>query len=235
MSLRGAILFALRRLDRRSFTGLPLTLLTAAGGYLLAEFLDLTEDVAQSAALSRADVLTESALARLRAPGLLRAAYWFTQLGNWRIVLIEVLAASVVWLARGRRYLILPLWTACLGSLAFNWTAKTALGRPRPLTAYYLEPSFAYPSGHSAIAVACYGFLAYAVWKTTAVPGLRRAAPPAGGALIVLIGFSRLYLGVHYLSDVAGGFMQGGVCLTVGVGLAEWLEARRMSQANGRA
>lgn len=235
MSLRGAILFALRRLDRRSFTGLPLTLLTAAGGYMLAEFFDLTEDVAESTALMRADVLTEDVLAPLRTPDLLRAAYWLTQLGNWRIVLIEILAASALWLARGRRFLILPLWTACLGALAFNWAAKAALGRPRPLTAYYLEPSFAYPSGHSAIAAACYGFLAYAVWKTTAVPGLRRAAPPAGAALIVLIGFSRLYLGVHYLSDVAGGFMQGGVCLTVGIGLAEWLEARGKRLAKAQA
>lgn len=234
MTLREVTLFALRRLDRRSFTGLPLTLLTAAGGYLLAEFLDLTEDVAEASSPSRADRLAEEILTRLRAPALLRAFFLATQLGNWRFVLLAALGASVVWLGRGRRFLVLPLWAACLGSLAFNWSAKAALGRPRPLDAYYLEPSFAYPSGHSAIAVACYGFLAYAVWKTAPSARLRRAAPAGGMALIGLIGFSRLYLGVHYLSDVAGGFMQGGVCLTVGVGLAEWLEARQKQQAAGR-
>jgi undecaprenyl-diphosphatase len=83
---------------------------------------------------------------------------------------------------------------------------KSAIGRPRPAGGLVDAPGYAYPSGHAAHSVLY-------VWAAITVafrlrPGMARASLLIGGALVLaaLIGLSRVYLGVHYLSDVAGGW-----------------------------
>jgi len=70
--------------------------------------------------------------------------------------------------------------------------------------------------------MACYGFLIYFCLENIKQP-LNRAILMTGGLLLIfVIGFSRLYLGVHYLSDVIAGYLLGGFWLTLGVILAEY-------------
>ena len=112
---------------------------------------------------------------------------------------------------------MLVTWLAAVsGSALLNWLLKGLFQRPRPHFAHPLvvESSYSFPSGHAMESFVAYGMLAY-----LAVLALRtweaRVAVVCGAALlVVLIGFSRMYLGVHYFSDVIAGYAAGGVWLS---------------------
>jgi membrane-associated phospholipid phosphatase len=127
------------------------------------------------------------------------------------IVLLGVIVAA--FLAWGRRWLFLGSWLAAVaGSAVLNRLLKGLFERPRPHFDHPLliETSYSFPSGHAMESFVVYGMLAY-----FAVLALRtwesRVGVVFGAALlVVLIGFSRMYLGVHYLSDVLAGYAAGG-------------------------
>jgi undecaprenyl-diphosphatase len=93
---------------------------------------------------------------------------------------------------------------------------------------------FSFPSGHAMVSAAFYLFLAYLAWRYLRGP----ARAICIGALILLvglIGLTRMYLGVHYLTDVVAGYL-AGFFWTDGVVLAErWLEARRSAVSDQRS
>src|SRR6056297_2491572 len=131
-------------------------------------------------------------------------------------------ALFAVW---GRRRLILPLWTTFLGAQALTWTGKYFFDRPRPEFAadiMVLSPSF--PSGHATGAMALYGFLAYVIARDAGSLRRRFEVIYWCAALVALVGLSRVYLGVHYPSDVATGWLVGGFWLLVGTAIAEYPE-----------
>ncbi len=103
---------------------------------------------------------------------------------------------------------IIPLLVSVGGSTVSVWVIKYILNIPRPEGALYLETSPSFPSGHSAVAMALYGFLFFIVYKHTKHP-LQNKTLVLLTLLILLVGISRLYLGVHYLSDVLVGYAIG--------------------------
>lgn len=139
---------------------------------------------------------------------------------------IGIPGAWVLW--HGGTKLAAFLAVTCLGGGVISTIVKVTVGRPRPevdepiLTA--LGKSF--PSGHSMAAVVCYGALLLVFMPL--LDGWRRtAAIGATAALILLIGFSRLTLGVHFVSDVLGGYALGAAWLTASVAAFEiWREER---------
>lgn len=92
-------------------------------------------------------------------------------------------------------------------STMLNLVLKNIVERPRPI-GYRLidETGYSFPSGHSMISAAFYGLIIYFIWKNVKNTKLKYIACVLLGLLIVLIGISRIYLGVHYASDVIGGF-----------------------------
>ena len=88
-----------------------------------------------------------------------------------------------------------------------NQVLKYIIQRPRP-DGYRLviESGYSFPSGHSMVSMAFYGLLIYLIWKMVKNKKIKYIACGMLGILIPLIGFSRIYLGVHYASDVIGGF-----------------------------
>lgn len=90
---------------------------------------------------------------------------------------------------------------------ALNLLLKNIVERPRP-EGYRLitETGYSFPSGHSMISAAFYGLIIYFIWKNVKDKKLKYISCALLGILIVLIGISRIYLGVHYASDVIGGF-----------------------------
>ena len=116
-------------------------------------------------------------------------------------------------LAVRRRWLILTGWVvAFVGGGILNWSLKQIIHRPRPADAsmFLHRFSYSFPSGHAMGAVFGYGMLAYIIVTFSAERrSIRAAVIVATVLLVLLIGLSRLYLGVHYFSDVVGGYAAG--------------------------
>lgn len=93
------------------------------------------------------------------------------------------------------------------------WAAKETFQRERPFDALLPEMSYSFPSGHATIAVVFFGLLVYLFLKGKY--GMK--ASIVAGVLVLIIGLSRLYLRVHWLTDVLGGFVIGGVILAAGI------------------
>ncbi|MGH7777781.1 MAG: phosphatase PAP2 family protein, partial [Candidatus Dormibacterales bacterium] len=87
-----------------------------------------------------------------------------------------------------------------------------------------LQNSF--PSGHVTRAVVVYGLLAFAVWAGARSVRARGLAAAAAAVVVAAIAFDRLYLEVHWESDVVGGLLLGGICL---VGAIIWVELPRLA------
>ena len=94
---------------------------------------------------------------------------------------------------------------------------KHLIARPRPTHSFYAESLASFPSAHATLAVAFYGLLFYFL-----ISGMQnKLRPKIYYALLILfillLGFSRLFLGVHFLSDVLAGYLVGVVWLVLGV------------------
>ena len=105
--------------------------------------------------------------------------------------------------------------TVCGGALT-TFLLKNIFERLRPVSAFYIENSYAFPSGHATVAMTLYGFLFYAVWKHDH-RFFKKPLLVFWGVLIISVGLSRLYLGEHYLSDVLVGYLVGLTWLIIGI------------------
>ena len=94
---------------------------------------------------------------------------------------------------------------------------KDLIDRPRPIWNGVIisEGSPAFPSGHAMMSLLTYGFLVILVWRVIQNRPARAALIGGAAALVGLIGFSRVYLGVHYPTDVLGGYAMGGAWLSL--------------------
>lgn len=217
-------LFALlhNRLRRDLFSGLPTTVLALAFGYFAVLFVELSFDVMQGATIVSADTRLAGLFYALRDPGLVRFFSIVTSLGSWPSVLVLAATASaLMWIFR-RGGQALALWGALAGNQLTVTLLKHLFDRPRPEFAVYVEHSAAFPSGHAAASVVLYGFVAWALVGARVRNAL--AAVLAAVLAAFLIGFSRLYLVEHYLSDVLNGYLVGTLWLLAAIW---WLERGR--------
>lgn len=121
-------------------------------------------------------------------------------------VMIVLVASAFLWIGR-HRWTLAVLWSAMLGSAVLSTTLKAAFARPRPMLwdrTHASEASF--PSGHAMSAVVIYGTLAYLVARLEKERWMRLLTFGVAAVAILIIGLTRLYLGVHYPSDVIAGY-----------------------------
>jgi len=206
----------LRRLTPGQYLGLHLTvgLLAAAGGLWL--FGGLAEDVLTGDPIVRFDWVVDDYLHAHATPPLTTFFLIVTAFGSIEaIVLLGVVVAT--FLAWGRRWVFLGTWIAAVaGSALLNHVLKGLFARPRPHFEHPLlvETSYSFPSGHAMESFIVYGMLAYFAVLTLRTWESRVGVVFGAALLVVLIGFSRMYGGVHYLSDVLAGYAAGGVWLS---------------------
>ena len=135
-----------------------------------------------------------------------------TSLGAGIVTWMLVAVSSVFLWASRHRYSVLLLWVAVIGAGPLNATLKHIFERPRPELFPWRVPYAglsSFPSGHSMGAMVTYATLAYLVARLEPTRTLRRLTLGIAAVVVVLIGLSRMYLGVHYPSDVLGGFVIG--------------------------
>ncbi len=117
----------------------------------------------------------------------------------------------------GKKEYILSFLITVLGAEISGQLLKILFHRARPDGGLAVENTFSFPSGHALIAAAFYSFLIYYFWQTSKSNAQKYFYLISGLILILLIGLSRLYLGVHYFSDVIGGYILGAIWLAIGI------------------
>ena len=182
----------------------------AAGGIGIVVLLALAVTSGLSEGFDR------SIIEAVRAPGLhdllspLRA---ITELGSTGAVTVVAVLTLMVGVLIG------PWLHGLIGAIAIglasaaNQGLKAVIARARPdlLDPLVEERGFSFPSGHSALGMAAWGVLAVLVMRSRLPFSIRLAVVAVLGVLIVLIGLSRVWLGVHYPTDVLAGWTAGAV------------------------
>lgn len=220
---------------------LGLGVLLVAVGLLLLAFVWLGDEVGEgdTGSLDRAILL-----AFRHTPDDPIGPHWFeasvahiSALGSAAVtVLVTAIAVGYLALAGLRRYALLVLGAA-VGTELWMTLLKQLYGRPRPTVVKQLDPleTLSFPSGHSMISAALYMTLAVLIARALPHRRLRVFVVAVGAGLALLIGLSRVYLGVHYPTDVLGGWTLGlAWALTCGV-IARWLGGRGKVEAAGPA
>lgn len=145
-----------------------------------------------------------------------KAITFITYFGDWKLIggitliLLTIFAIKKYW-----QKFILLLGTI-FGSEIFVYLIKHLIKRDRPLfTSIIFEDGFSFPSGHSLIAVSFYGILAFFLTKKFRKKWQKIIIWMSAIIFIFLISFSRIYLGVHWLSDTIGGIIGGLIWLII--------------------
>ena len=196
----------------------------AAGGVLLVVaaclFGVVAADVTSGTRLPAIDIEVANWLHRHATPPLVTAMLVWTQLHSTVAVgAYAAVAALVLALERNWRHATLVV-VAVGGGLAVNALMKLAFHRARPS---FDDPlltlaTYSFPSGHVAGSTIFYGLAVAAVFARTTHARWRALAVVAALLAIALVAFSRMLLGVHYLSDVVAAFAEGTVWLTFSLG-----------------
>ena len=168
-------------------------------------FLVILEDVFEYETLALDTSVYTIVVEKMRNPILTDILKIITNLGS-AFVLITITILSLIILKNKKIGLCITLNLAL--STLLNVLLKNIIQRPRP-EGYRLieETGFSFPSGHSMVNTAFYGLLIYLIIKNVKNKKLKYALSILISILILAIGFSRIYLGVHYTSDVLAGFL----------------------------
>ena len=156
-----------------------------------------------------------------------------TTLGNGIVLAAVTLVAAALLLRSGHRRESLLVALAFVGAEIVSYSLKLGFRRDRPFFTDPLatESTFSFPSGHSTVSLAVYGAIAVVLARRLR-GGAEIACLAAAALLVGLIGFSRLYLGVHFLTDVLAGFAAGTAWLAacvVTLDLHQRLRLRRQT------
>lgn len=222
--------FASRRLTPGAPYGLGFTLALGLVAVLLVAFAALADAANGAASLGRLDATAHAtlyhALGASRELG--RAVTWFGNNATVTTAVVVVALALVV----GRRVGLAArvVFASGAGGLVIRGL-KEVFERARPLEQVAPAEGYSFPSGHAFAATVFYGMMIYLAFRLTDRPWARALAAVAGAALIAAVGLSRVYLNVHYLSDVVGGWLAGSVWLVTSLLLADavetWWQSRR--------
>ncbi|HCE42697.1 MAG TPA: hypothetical protein DET40_04040 [Lentisphaeria bacterium] len=222
------------RFERIKFSGLPLTLMMSTAIVFIILFTMLADGILDADPITDLDQRAALFLVFFRDALLLKSLIWISLLGKFQVIMVASLSFILVMIIWKRGHMILPyigMLVLCEGVIMF---IRESFTRPRPtgVIPAYLEKTHSFPSEHAALAVLFYGFMSYFIVRI-----LLRDRPRLSIwtifvtlVLVAFIGFSRLYLGAHYFSDVIGGYLIGGICLLTGITLFEWvLKSRGMN------
>ncbi len=151
---------------------------------------------------------------RFYTPMLTELALGITYLGSVKFYVM--LCAFLFWfLIKKKNYIeTMALATTLLGGYGFNELLKAIIQRERPSLYEMVERGFSFPSGHAMVSLCFYGMAAYLVTRKAKVSRWRWGVWIFAGLLIAAIGLTRIYLGVHWFSDILAGFIGGTIWLT---------------------
>jgi len=214
----------------RTLVTLPLALLCAVSLLLGALFVHLGGEVREPEITA-----VDGAILRVVTT---RTAFWPTAVAEAlsfpgsEVFIAGVALCLALGLLRQRRRLdALFVAVAIAGSAALTLTMKYLVGRPRPMAFFRVpEHGYSFPSGHTLSATCLALVLASLLWRGSWRRRVKLGGIVALTVVVVLVGLSRLVLGVHYLTDVVGSMMLGGAwvggLIAVQTGVSRWRAPR---------
>jgi undecaprenyl-diphosphatase len=193
---------------RLKIIGIPLSLGLVAAIGILVFFAWLTDEVLEGD--TRAfDEATRAAVHQLASPTLTTVMRGISFLGSTRFLFAATVVMVLAFIYWHKRREATLLGVTMIGAGILNMTLKLAFKRIRPEPFFNLATpkSFSFPSGHSLASFCFFGGLAAIINARIESRRLRVVIASAAGVIIFLIGLSRIYLGVHYATDVIAGFL----------------------------
>ena len=191
-----------------------------------AGFAEIAIELADGRRVGQLDQIFSDAV-RQSSSDLTRQVFGgLTHFGDTVTLTALGVGVALLLLARGRRWLALGWSLALAGNAVLNVTLKALFARARPLHDETLVAAqgFSFPSGHSSGSVVAYGMLAYVLIRTLSLAQASRAGLPlvlAATALAFSVGCSRIFLQVHFATDVLAGFASGITWLAICIGSIE--------------
>lgn len=198
----------------RLYTLISLNVLIAFGVFaaLMLAFVKLALEVTEPQA-PRFDQPILLAIHSHASPFLDQLVPILTELGGPIVVAITTITLVAIYMRRGQFLRAMIIFGGVVGGIGLNLLLKTCFERPRPMlwTRLVSEGNFSFPSGHAMTSMALAASIIAAVWYTR----WRIHAIVAGAVYVVMIGLTRMYLGVHYPTDIFGGWAVGAAWVIV--------------------
>lgn len=226
--------FLRRRLARGVPYGLGFTVAFASVVALLYLFLEIVDAVVEADDIARFDDAAHEALYGFIGPhdDLGVAVTFF---GN-NATLIALVTLVSLGLIVTRRYwsAFRVLFASGLGGLVVRGL-KELFQRARPTNQIIEAHGYSLPSGHAFASTVFYGMMVYLVWRLTDRTWVRVLATVLGAGIILAVGLSRVYLNVHFLTDVLAGWVAGLAWLIASLLLVDIVERRTRSREEAEA
>ncbi|MDR3561033.1 MAG: phosphatase PAP2 family protein [Negativicutes bacterium] len=208
----------------------PLLILVglAVSGFLMAVFIHLAME---TVFYHEADFLDQVVIWLVRYfanPALDKTMLIITYLGSGYayVFLAPMILAFLFW--RRRRQEGIALAICLTGAAGLNFLLKHLFERARPDAFRVVsESGYSFPSGHAMVSLCFYGMIAYIVGRNLSGVGRKLVVYGLTAVLLTAVGFSRIYLGVHYPSDVLAGYIAGATWLIFCIVLLWWREEKR--------
>ena len=187
-----------------------LSLLLGGGAFAFSLFVLITRELIEGD-VGATDNAILHAVSRMRTPWLTSSAIDVTALGSITLVVLFSLFTLIVLLVLRDRLGAFQLLAASVGAGVLTLVTKDIIERNRPDVAQRLiaVSGFSYPSGHSLSTAALYLTIAMIASRYIKRSGVKAAIFLAVSVVVILVGASRVYLGVHYATDVASGITLG--------------------------
>jgi membrane-associated phospholipid phosphatase len=190
-------------------------------------FAKIADGVIENEDLVRFDLALADYLHINARPGTTRLLIFITDYGP-RVMWVSAVLIALFYAWR-RAWLKMVVWIAAFaGGELLNRGLKAWFARPRPV---FTDPIivatfFSFPSGHAMMSIIGYGLLTYFALLRVQNRWARFGIVLVVAIFIILIGYSRIYLGVHFFSDVVAGYAAGGLWLMACVGALEFIRRR---------
>jgi membrane-associated phospholipid phosphatase len=215
-----------KRLDKSSPTGITLSLGLISATILLVGFLSVLQDVLYKDPFTKIDIRVVNLIPAIRTSLQTHFFSFITFIGNWETMGLIVVTAGFILLLKRQRLAAATFAFALLVEEGSSFALKHLVGRVRPEQALSLirEDSFSFPSGHVMRATVLLGVLAYFIYKSFRSSLAKLAIGITYITAVFLVALSRIYLGVHYPSDVLASTFYGGFLLVIFITAMECLE-----------
>lgn len=162
------------------------------------------------------------------APGLTSIMKLFTNIGSTTsVTLLAILTLGVLLWKKYRAQAVL-FTIVLIGTGILNQVLKLIFKRERPDFNRLIDiGGYSFPSGHTMMAFSLYTVLAYIVWRNLKTTGSRMAIAIVATFMIVMIAVSRIYLGVHFPSDIVGGILASSVWLIASIAMYQRFQRKK--------